>query len=146
VTALRWLLRVAGAVLLIGIAVVHARLWSDGYRSLDVIGPLFIVNAVGATVLAIAVLLAPLRYLALVALAGAALAAGTAAGLLLTTQVEVFGFKESLEAPDAVLSLWLEGAATVVLLALAALSFRSWTARTATRTPHRTDRRHHTLR
>src|SRR3954447_10678861 len=123
-TMLRWLLRGAGALLLIAIAVVHAKLWFDGYRTISVIGPMFALNAVLAVLLAFAVVLAPLRYLALVALAGAALAAGTAAGLLLTTRITVFGFTESLHAQYAVLSLALEGAATVVLLVLAWVSFR----------------------
>jgi hypothetical protein len=47
------------------------------------------------------------------------LAAGTAGGLLLSTRVALFGFRESLAAQDAVLSLVLEAAATVVLLLLA---------------------------
>ena len=145
-TALRWVLRVAGAVLLAGVAVVHARLWVDGYRTLDVIGPLFALDVVAAAVLAVAVLLTPRRYLLLVALAGAALAGGTAGGLLLSTQVELFGFRESLAARDAKLSLWLEGAAVVVLLALAVIARHPSTARAASQTPHRRARRHHTAR
>jgi hypothetical protein len=117
-TALRW----AGAALLLAVAVLHGRLWADGYRAIDVIGPLFAVDAVLAVVAAAAVLLAPRRHLAVVALAGALLAAGTAGGLLLSTRVPLFGFRESLAAQDAVLSLALEGAATVVLLVLAAVS------------------------
>jgi hypothetical protein len=116
---LRWVLRVAGAVLLLAIAYVHGDLWRDGYRSISVIGPLFVVQTVSAAVLALAVLISPRRWLPLVALGGAALAAGTAAGLLLSTKVELFGFRESLQAEHAVLSLWLEAAATVVLLVLA---------------------------
>ena len=117
---LRW----AGAVLLAGVALVHGRLWLDGYRSIDVIGPLFALDTVLAALLAVAVVLAPRRHLAVVALAGAALAAGTAGGLLLSTRVPLFGFQESLAAGDAVLSLVLEGAATAVLLALAGLVLR----------------------
>jgi len=123
-TGLRLLLRVAGALLLAAIAWVHADLWLDGYRDIPTIGWLFALDVVGAAVLAVAVLVAPRRFLALVALAGAALAAGTAAGLLLSTQVELFGFQESLQAEHAKLSLWLEAAATVVLLALVGLSTR----------------------
>jgi hypothetical protein len=106
------------------VAVVHGRLWLDGYRSLDVIGPLFALDTVLAVLLAAAVVLTPLRYVPVVALAGAALAVGTAAGLLLSTRVALFGFRESLSAEHAVLSLVLEGAAGVVLLALAWLSVR----------------------
>ncbi|HEV7870561.1 MAG TPA: hypothetical protein VGO95_04835 [Modestobacter sp.] len=117
-TTLRW----AGALLLAGVAVVHGRLWLDGYRSIDVIGPLFALDTVLAALLAVAVVLAPRRHLPVVALAGAALAVGTAAGLLLSTRVALFGFRESLSAEHAVLSLVLEGAAGVVLLGLAWLS------------------------
>jgi hypothetical protein len=120
VPALRW----AGALLLAGVGLVHGRLWVDGYRTIEVIGPLFAVDTVLAALLAVAVLLAPRRVLAGVALAGAALAAGTAGGLLLSTVVPLFGFQESLRAQYAVLSLVLEGAATVVLLALAATAAR----------------------
>jgi hypothetical protein len=124
VTGLRWTLRAAGAVLLAAVAVVHGRLWLDGYRTIDVIGPLFLLDTALAAVLAVALLLTPRRHLTLVALAGAALAAGTAGGLLLSTRVTLFGFRESLAADDARLSLVLEGAATVVLLVLAAVSAR----------------------
>ena len=119
---LRWVLRVAGALLLLATAYVHGDLWLDGYRSISVIGPLFALQTVAAAALALAVLLSPRRFLALVALAGAALAAGTAGGLLLSTKVELFGFRESLQAEHAVLSLELEAAATVVLLLLAWLA------------------------
>jgi hypothetical protein len=124
VPALRTTLRWAGAVLLAGVALVHGRLWLDGYRTIDVIGPLFAVDTVLAALLAAAVVLASRRLLPVVALAGALLAAGTAAGLLLSTQVPLFGFVESLSARYAVLSLVAEGAATVVLLALAGVAAR----------------------
>jgi hypothetical protein len=122
VAGVRWILRGAGALLLAGMAFLHGRLWVDGYRSIDVIGPLFAVDTVLAALLAVAVLGAPRRHLAVVALAGAALAAGTAGGLLLSTRVTLFGFRESLAAQDAKLSLVLEVAATIVLLTLAAVS------------------------
>jgi hypothetical protein len=124
VAAVRFTLRGAGALLLAATAVLHGRLWLDGYRSIDVIGPLFALDTVLAVVAATALLVTPRRHLGVVALAGAALAAGTAGGLLLSTQVALFGFRESLAASDARLSLVLEGAATVVLLVLAALSLR----------------------
>jgi hypothetical protein len=137
VAGVRWALRAAGALLLAAIAVVHGRLWLDGYRSLDVIGPLFAVDVVLAAGLALGVLLAPRRYLALVALAGAALAAGTAGGLLLSTRVSLLGFQESLAAQDAKLSLALEGAAVVVLLVLALTAGTPARHRTAPRAPFR---------
>jgi hypothetical protein len=145
-TALRWTLRAAGALLLAAVAVVHGRLWLDGYRSIDVIGPLFALDTVSAALLAAALLVAPRRYLAVVALAGAALAAGTAGGLLLSTRVTLFGFRESLAAQDAKLSLVLEGVATVILLTLAATAVRSGSADVATRAHPRGAGRQHTAR
>jgi hypothetical protein len=124
VTAVRWALRGAGALLLAAVAAVHGRLWLDGYRTFEVIGPLFALDVVLAALLAVAVVLTPHRYLTVVALAGALLTLGTAGGLLLTTRVTVLGFGESLAAQYAVLSLVLEGAAGVVLLALAGFSVR----------------------
>src|SRR3954465_12540641 len=46
---------VAAAVLVSG--AVHLKLWSDGVRDISVIGPLFVLNAVAAVVIAGAVLL-----------------------------------------------------------------------------------------
>ena len=122
--ALRW----AGALLLAGVALVHGRLWLDGYRTIEVIGPLFALDTVLAVLLAVAVVVASRRGLPAVALAGAALAAGTAGGLLVSTAVPLFGFQESLQAAYAGLSLALEGTATVVLLGLALLAARDRTA------------------
>jgi hypothetical protein len=46
---------VAAAVLVSG--AVHLTLWADGVRDIEVIGPLFLLNAVAAVVIAVAVLL-----------------------------------------------------------------------------------------
>jgi hypothetical protein len=119
VTGVRVLLRLAGAALLAAVAVVHGRLWVDGYRSIDVIGPLFALDALLAGLGAVALLLAPRRHLPAVALAGAALTAGTAGGLLLSTRVALFGFRESLAAASSTRDSTASCAATVVLLLLA---------------------------
>jgi hypothetical protein len=119
---MRWTLRCGGALLLVAMAVLHGRLWLDGYRSIDVIGPLFAADVVLGVLLAIAVLASPRRYLGVVALAGAAVALGTAGGLLLSTRVTLFGFRETLQAQDAKLSLAVEVAAGVVLIVLAVLA------------------------
>lgn len=37
-------------------ALVHLVLWFQGYRDIDVVGPLFLLNAVGGVVLAVAIL------------------------------------------------------------------------------------------
>ena len=117
----RWavtLLAVAGAALLVWSGVIHLQLWSDGYRDISVIGPLFFVQAIASIVLALA--LVAFRRLALLA-AGAVLAAATAVGLLLSAGIGLFGYTESLAVPYAELSLVVEFTAAAVLAAAAAI-------------------------
>jgi hypothetical protein len=119
--AARWavtLLAVAGAGLLVWSGVIHLQLWSEGYRSISVIGPLFLVQGIASILLAVA--LAGFRRLVLLA-AGAALAAGTAAGLLLSAGVGLFGYTESLAVPSAQTSLVVEFTSAAVLAAAAAI-------------------------
>jgi hypothetical protein len=100
----RWavtLLAVAGAALLAWSGVIHLQLWSDGYRGISVIGPLF------------------LRLVLLAA--GAVLAAATAAGLLLSAGIGLFGYVESLAVPYAQTSLVVEFTSAAVLAAAAAI-------------------------
>jgi hypothetical protein len=122
--AARWaltLLAVAGAGLLVWSGVLHLQLWSEGYRTISVIGPLFLVQGIAS--IALAAVLAVFRRLVLLA-AGAALAAGTAAGLLLSASVGLFGYTESLAVPDAVTSLVVEftGAAVLAVAAVVVLA------------------------
>src|ERR1700722_2013443 len=119
----RWavnLLALAGAGLLVWSGVLHLQLWSEGYRTISVIGPLFLVQGIASVVLAVA--LVAFRRLVLLA-AGAALAAGTAVGLLLSAGVGLFGYTESLAVPSAQTSLVVEftGAAVLVLAAITTL-------------------------
>jgi hypothetical protein len=105
-------LAVAGAGLLVWSGVLHLQLWAEGYRTISVIGPLFLVQGIASIVLAVA--LVAFRRVVLLA-AGAALAAGTAVGLLLSASVGLFGYTESLAVPGAVTSLVVEFAGTAVL-------------------------------
>jgi hypothetical protein len=117
----RWavnVLAVAGAALMVWSGVIHLQLWSDGYRSISVIGPLFLIQGVGS--IALAVVLAVFRRVVLMA-AGAVTMAATAAGLLLSAGVGLFGFQESLAVPYAMSSLVVEFAGAAVLAAAAAL-------------------------
>ena len=114
----RWavtLLAVAGAALLVWSGVIHLQLWSDGYRGIPVIGPLFLVQGIASIVLA--AVLAAFRRLVLLA-AGAVLAAATAAGLLLSAGIETSLVVEFTSA--AVLA-----AAAAIVLAAPRLSRRS---------------------
>ena len=119
--AARWavnLLAVAGAGLLVWSGVLHLQLWSEGYRSISVIGPLFLIQGIASIVLGVAVV--AFRRLVLLA-AGAALAAGTAVGLLLSASVGLFGYTESLAVPSAQTSLVVEFTGAAVLAAAAAI-------------------------
>ena len=109
--AARWavnLLAVAGAGLLVWSGVLHLQLWSEGYRTISVIGPLFLVQGIASIALAVA--LAAFRRLAVLA-ASAALAAGTG----------LFGYTESLAVPSAQTSLVVEFTSAAMLAAAAAI-------------------------
>ena len=119
--AARWAVNiaaVAGAALLVWSGVIHLQLWADGYRDISVIGPLSLAQAVGSMV--IAAPLAAFRRLALIA-AGAITLAATAAGLLLSVYVGLFGYQESLAVPYAKSSLVIEFTGAAVLTAAAVL-------------------------
>ena len=129
----RWavtLLAVAGAALLVWSAVIHLQLWSDGYRDISVIGPLFLIQGIAS--IALALPLVVFRRLVLLA-AGAILLAATAVGLLLSAGIGLFGYQESLAVPYAETSLVVEftGAAVLVVASVIVLI-----ASLATRRPH----------
>lgn len=112
----RWvvnLLALAGAAMLVWSAVIHLKLWGNGYREIHVIGPLFLAQGIGCIVLALVLL--GLRWLVLL-LAGAVTLAATAAGLLVAVYHGMFGFIESLSAPYTMLSLWVEFVGAGILL------------------------------
>jgi hypothetical protein len=115
VSGLAWI----GGLLLILSAIVHLHLWSQNYRHIPTIGPLFLVQGIGGILLAIVVSV----FRRPVVLVGAALfAIGTVGGLLLSVYVGLFGFTDSLSAPYAGMSLMLEAAAFVVLAGAAAMT------------------------
>jgi len=117
----RWsvnLLAIAAAVLMVWSGVIHLQLWSDGYRSISVIGPLFLIQGIGS--IALALVLAAFRRAVLLA-AGAVLMAGTAIGLLLSAGIALFGYQESLAVPYATTSLAVEFTGAAVLAAAAAI-------------------------
>ena len=118
----RWavtLLAVAGAALLVWSAVIHLQLWSDGYRDISVIGPLFLVQGIASIALALALVI--FRRLVLLA-AGVILLAATAVGLLLSASTGLFGYTESLAVPYAETSLAVEFTGAVVLMVAAVIT------------------------
>ena len=112
------LLRLASVATLAGIGWVHLHLWQDGYRGIPTIGPLFIAAAVGTTVLGTVLLVRPSR---LVAVSAIGTAVGILGGLLVSVNVGLFGFRDSLSAPFAVESIVIEMAAALTLAAWTAL-------------------------
>ncbi|MGN6475054.1 MAG: hypothetical protein ACTHK4_15585 [Mycobacteriales bacterium] len=124
--------RVLTAAALGVMAGIHLQLYSSyGYKSIPTIGALFLVNGIAGSVLCLAILGAPRRLLGLTALASAGLLAGTLAGLVVALNHPLFGFQDSIHAPHAWASLIDEGIGTVVAAALAVLSFRGQTIRSA---------------
>lgn len=122
--ALVWVLRLVGAALLAAMAWIHLDLWFDGYRTIDVVGPGFLLNALAGFGLAALLLVTPRALVGWVAVLGALTAAGTLAGLLVSTTVGLFGFVETTQAPLWWESFWVELAAVVVLAGLALITAR----------------------
>ncbi len=108
---------VAGAASLFATGLIHVHLWSDGYKNIATIGPLFLTQSVVAMVLAVVV--AVTRRLGAVVV-GAAFQMATLGGLLLSANVGLFGFHDGLDAPWAGTSLLVEGVGAAVLSAAAA--------------------------
>jgi hypothetical protein len=123
-TAGLWALRLVGAGLLLAIAGIHVYLWQQGYRTIDVIGPAFLLQAVIGAGGALLVLVAPRRLLPVAALLGALFALGSLGALIVSTTVGLFGFVESTAAQLWWETVWVEVAATVVLAVLTVLAAR----------------------
>jgi hypothetical protein len=111
--------RIVGCGLLAWMAWIHLHLWSDGYRNLHTVGPLFLLNFIAGVLVALAVLGAPLRWLGPSALIAAVLAAGTLVALSISINTGLFGYKEYLADNFVHLSIWVESSAIVVLGAVA---------------------------
>jgi hypothetical protein len=103
-----------GAGFLVWSGVIHLMLWSDGYKDISVIGPLFLVQGIVSIILGVVIV--AFRWLVLL-VAGAVAGVATAVGLLLSVYVGLFGYTESLSVPYGDLSLAVEFTAAFVLLA-----------------------------
>ncbi len=123
-----WVLRLLGAALLLAIAGIHLYLWQQGYRTIEVIGPAFLLQAVIGLGGAALVLVAPRRFLPVAAALGALFALGSLGALLMSTFVGLFGFQESTAADLWWETFWVELAAIVVLGVLPARAARRRTS------------------
>lgn len=117
-----WALRLVAAGLLAWIGGIHLRLWQEGYKYIPVDGPLFLLDAIAAFALAVAILAwaAPLT-----GLLAAGFAAATLGALIISLAAGLFGFHESISASFVVISIALESVAIVVLLSCSALAVRA---------------------
>ncbi|MEU2717230.1 hypothetical protein [Streptomyces sp. NPDC007205] len=111
------ILRAATAVTLAASGYIHAQLYTDGYRFIRIIGPLFLLQASASFALAALLLIGRPPLLLRIAEAGVAL--GALGGFTASRTVGVFGFTEHglQPAPQAVLSLLAE-TGTLLLLAI----------------------------
>ena len=112
-----WLgLRLGGAGLLAATGAIHLDLYLTGYRSIPIIGGLFLLQVITAFGLAAAVLATGSRLLAA---AGAGFALATLGGYLLSVWVGLFGFTE-IRTTAGIVAGVIEVAAFAALAALAA--------------------------
>lgn len=119
-----------GAGFLVWSGVIHLMLWSDGYKDISVIGPLFLAQGIVSILLGVVIV--AFRWLVLL-VAGAVAGVATAVGLLLSVYVGLFGYQESLSVPYGELSLAVEFTAAFVLLVGAGVLALAAPVRTAGR-------------
>ena len=103
---------VAAAVLMVCSGLIHIHLWDIAYRHVATLGPLFLVQAVAALVLAVVLVVA---RVVVVALACMALMVGTVVGFILAASVGIFGFTLQIVTAWAYEALGAELLSAVVL-------------------------------
>jgi hypothetical protein len=107
-------LRVVAAGLLGWIGYIHWHLWQQGYRYLPTNGPLFLVDAIAAVVVAVLLLVWARPLTGLLA---AGFTASTIGALVISLWVGLFGFHESIHASYVVESLVLESVVVIIVAA-----------------------------
>jgi hypothetical protein len=117
-------LRLVSAALTAAMGAIHLYLWDDGgYRDLETIGVLFLLNAIGSALLTLALLAFPTRYVGVPAALGALFTAGTLAALVISLTIGLFGFLESLDGELVWPTIAVESAGVVALTALTLLAY-----------------------
>jgi hypothetical protein len=84
--------RLVGAAGVAASGAIHFQLWTSGYSVIAVIGPLFLLDAIGSWLVALTLLATRFRV---VAAAAILMELGAIAGLALASTVGIFGFQES---------------------------------------------------
>jgi hypothetical protein len=105
------LLRFGGAGFILLNGGVHLYLWDHAYRQIHVIGPLFVLNAVAALIIALALIWKPEGITTLLAMA---FSAGTFMAFVLSLTIGLFGFTAGWDR-NAVIAVVAEIGAIVLL-------------------------------
>lgn len=108
----QWLKMPAALAVLVS-AVLHLYLWFDGYRDVDTIGPLFLLNAFGGIVIA-GLLLGWKHWIPAFLALGFGLS--TLGGFVISTTVGLFGLEESWNG----WAVWVTAASEVAAIVLGA--------------------------
>jgi hypothetical protein len=114
--------RVLSALLLLTMGGIHLYLVLNGFGGL--LGVLFVLNAIGGVVLAIAMIAAPRRFLLVASVLSLLFMAGTLLALVLALTVGLFGIHEQLGTQLVPTTLIVESIGTIVLAVTTALAFR----------------------
>jgi hypothetical protein len=122
-------MRILGALALVAVGAVHLQQYIGAdYRTVPTIGPLFLLNAIGAGIVALG-LLAPVGRaisgrraelaVGLLATAGVLIAVGSLAGLFISESGSLFGFSESGYRTPIVIAIVTEALTILFLLPVA---------------------------
>jgi hypothetical protein len=114
--------RILSALALLAMAGIHLYLVFDGVGG--VLGVLFVLNAIGGLLLAVAVLAAPRRFLLLASLLGLLFMVGTLLALVLALTVGLFGITETLDFTLVPTTLVVESIGVIVLAVTTVLAYR----------------------
>jgi hypothetical protein len=117
-------LRLVCAGLLIWVAAIHLHLWTEGYRDISTVGPLFLADAVGGFVLAAVLMVWPRPVAGLL---GAGFMISTLGVLIISLNLSLFGFRESSGASFVTETIILESVGSVALLAWSVAAWHGWT-------------------
>lgn len=121
-SAVRVTLQWGAALLVLAAGAIHLWLWFDFFRTVHVVGTLFLLNFATAVVVGFALLL---RAAPLLVIAGIAYSVGTLGAFSLSVTVGLFGYVESLRGPWQETAGAIELASIVLLAPLLGIILRS---------------------
>ena len=112
------------ALLLLAVGGIHLYLALNGVGG--VLGLLFVLNAVGALVLAVAIVALRRRPLLVASVLSLLFIVGTLLALVLALTIGLFGIRETLDFQLVPTTLVVESIGTIVLVVTTAMVFRLW--------------------